>query len=114
MPAERTIPYQPALDGVRALAVIVVLLFHGGVSWMTGGYLGVSVFFTLSGFLITSLLIRETRRATGASTPAGSTRGAPADCCLDHVLHSSVNADDRPGLSRVELQGGGLSRSDVR
>lgn len=59
MRAERTIPYQPALDGVRALAVIVVLLFHGGVSWMTGGYLGVSVFFTLSGFLITSLLVRE-------------------------------------------------------
>ncbi|MFT3853944.1 MAG: acyltransferase family protein [Ilumatobacteraceae bacterium] len=59
MRAERTIPYQPALDGVRALAVIVVLLFHGGVSWMTGGYLGVSTFFTLSGFLITSLLVRE-------------------------------------------------------
>ena len=63
MPAERTIPYQPALDGVRALAVIAVLLFHGGVSWMTGGYLGVSVFFTLSGYLITSLLVRETHRS---------------------------------------------------
>ena len=62
MGEERSIPYQPALDGVRALAVIVVLLFHGGVSWMTGGYLGVSVFFTLSGFLITSLLLRETDR----------------------------------------------------
>src|SRR5690606_17482803 len=50
-----TIAYQPALDGVRAIAVIAVLLFHGEVSWMTGGYLGVSVFFTLSGFLITTL-----------------------------------------------------------
>ena len=50
---------EPALDGLRALAVIAVLLFHGGVSWMTGGYVGVSVFFTLSGFLITSLLLRE-------------------------------------------------------
>ena len=55
----RTIRYQPALDGVRALAVSVVLLFHGGISWMSGGYLGVSVFFTLSGFLITSLLLKE-------------------------------------------------------
>jgi len=54
-----TIRYQPALDGVRAVAVSVVLLFHGGISWMTGGYLGVSVFFTLSGFLITSLLLHE-------------------------------------------------------
>ena len=51
--------YQPALDGLRAVAVAMVLLFHGGVSWMHGGYFGVSVFFTLSGFLITSLLVRE-------------------------------------------------------
>ena len=51
--------YQPALDGVRAVAVTMVLLFHGGVGWMRGGYFGVSVFFTLSGYLITSLLVRE-------------------------------------------------------
>jgi peptidoglycan/LPS O-acetylase OafA/YrhL len=54
------IDYQPALDGVRALAVISVLLFHGEVAGFGGGYLGVSVFFTLSGFLITSLLASET------------------------------------------------------
>ena len=59
-----TIGYQPALDGVRALAVLAVLVFHGGVSWMSGGYLGVSTFFTLSGFLITSLLLAE-HSATG-------------------------------------------------
>ncbi len=51
--------YQPALDGVRAVAVVLVLLFHAGFAWMSGGYLGVSVFFTLSGFLITRLLVRE-------------------------------------------------------
>ncbi|MEN9646782.1 MAG: hypothetical protein RL238_3451 [Actinomycetota bacterium] len=51
--------HQPALDGVRGLAVALVLLFHGGFTWMTGGYVGVSVFFTLSGFLITGLLLRE-------------------------------------------------------
>ena len=55
-----TIAYQPALDGVRALAVLAVLLFHGEVAGFGGGYLGVSVFFTLSGFLITSLLAAET------------------------------------------------------
>ncbi|HKY13955.1 MAG TPA: acyltransferase, partial [Microthrixaceae bacterium] len=49
----------PALDGIRALAVLAVLFFHGQMPWAIGGFLGVSVFFTLSGFLITSLLIRE-------------------------------------------------------
>jgi peptidoglycan/LPS O-acetylase OafA/YrhL len=59
------LPHFPALDGLRGLAVAVVLLFHGGFSWMTGGYLGVSTFFTLSGFLITALLLVE-RRSTGS------------------------------------------------
>ena len=53
--------YQPALDGVRAIAVAMVLFFHAGFGWMRAGYLGVSIFFTLSGFLITSLLLREGR-----------------------------------------------------
>jgi peptidoglycan/LPS O-acetylase OafA/YrhL len=60
---ERTLTYQPALDGLRALAVALVLCFHGGASWMTGGYVGVSVFFTLSGYLITSLLLVEYQRS---------------------------------------------------
>jgi peptidoglycan/LPS O-acetylase OafA/YrhL len=51
--------YQPALDGLRAIAVASVLLYHGGVSWSSGGFLGVDVFFVLSGFLITSLLVGE-------------------------------------------------------
>ncbi len=54
--------YEPGIDGLRAVAVGVVLAFHGGFSWMTGGFLGVSVFFTLSGFLITRLLIDEQLR----------------------------------------------------
>src|SRR6185369_6304853 len=55
----RTIAYRPALDGIRALAVAGVLLFHGGVAWLPGGFLGVDAFFVLSGFLITSLLLAE-------------------------------------------------------
>src|SRR5690606_10406938 len=47
------------LDGIRAVAVVGVLLYHSAYDWMAGGFLGVSVFFTLSGFLITSLLLRE-------------------------------------------------------
>jgi peptidoglycan/LPS O-acetylase OafA/YrhL len=56
------LPYRPALDGVRAVAVLAVLAFHFGASWLPGGFIGVDVFFALSGFLITSLLIREHRR----------------------------------------------------
>jgi peptidoglycan/LPS O-acetylase OafA/YrhL len=44
---------------LRALAIAVVLLFHGDVSWLRGGFLGVSLFFTLSGFLVTTLLLDE-------------------------------------------------------
>ncbi len=47
------------LDGLRGLAVAAVVLYHGGFSWAKGGFLGVELFFVLSGFLITSLLVRE-------------------------------------------------------
>lgn len=53
----RTGRYVPALDGVRGLAVVAVLLFHGGVPWARGGFLGVDAFFVLSGYLITTLLL---------------------------------------------------------
>ena len=54
--------YRPALDGLRAVAVLAVMLYHGGVSWAAGGFLGVDIFFVLSGFLITSLLVKEWTR----------------------------------------------------
>ncbi len=49
----------PGLDGLRALAVVAVLVFHLAAEWLPGGYLGVDVFFVVSGFLITTLLVRE-------------------------------------------------------
>jgi peptidoglycan/LPS O-acetylase OafA/YrhL len=49
----------PGLDGVRALAVLSVLGFHEGLSWLPGGFLGVDVFFVLSGFLITDILVTK-------------------------------------------------------
>jgi peptidoglycan/LPS O-acetylase OafA/YrhL len=52
-----------ALDGIRAFAVVAVICYHAGISWVGGGLLGVDVFFVLSGFLITSLLCRELSRS---------------------------------------------------
>lgn len=51
--------YQPGLDGIRAMSVVAVILYHAGFTWMHGGFFGVEVFFVVSGFLITSLLIEE-------------------------------------------------------
>ncbi len=55
----------PALDGIRALGIVLVLFFHGGFSWAGGGFFGVDVFFVLSGFLITGLLVSEYRQNSG-------------------------------------------------
>lgn len=52
------------IDGLRALAIIPVLFFHAGFSWMPGGFFGVDVFFVISGFLITGIIVRELH-ATG-------------------------------------------------
>ncbi len=59
--------YEPALDGLRAVAVLAVLFFHARFDWAKGGFLGVSAFFTLSGFLITSLMLQEWRRSGAIS-----------------------------------------------
>ncbi|HET6312879.1 MAG TPA: acyltransferase, partial [Chloroflexia bacterium] len=56
------LPYLPGLDGLRAIAVTGVLLYHAGMLWLPGGFLGVEVFFVISGYLITSLLLSEWQR----------------------------------------------------
>ena len=64
-PTERGRRYVPGLDGLRALAVLAVIVYHLGFSWAGGGMLGVGVFFTLSGYLITDLLLGHWRRHGG-------------------------------------------------
>jgi peptidoglycan/LPS O-acetylase OafA/YrhL len=60
-PQDSRFPYLPGIDALRALAVIAVFFYHARVEWMPGGFLGVDVFFVISGYLITSLLLREFR-----------------------------------------------------
>jgi peptidoglycan/LPS O-acetylase OafA/YrhL len=57
----RRLAYLPGLDGMRAAAVIAVLLYHAKPGWVPGGFLGVDVFFVISGYLITSILLGEWR-----------------------------------------------------
>ena len=51
--------YRPEIDGLRACAIIPVILFHAGFDFCKGGFLGVDVFFVISGYLITGILIKE-------------------------------------------------------
>src|SRR5579884_1735083 len=57
--SQAEVRYRPDIDGLRALAVVPVVLFHAGFGWVSGGFVGVDVFFVISGFLITSILARE-------------------------------------------------------
>lgn len=59
MTHDRTITYRPDLQGLRAISIILVVLTHAGVSLVPGGFVGVDVFFVLSGYLISGLLIQE-------------------------------------------------------
>lgn len=53
------LPYMPGIDGLRAIAVVAVILYHAEFGFIPGGFLGVEVFLVISGYLITSLLILE-------------------------------------------------------
>jgi peptidoglycan/LPS O-acetylase OafA/YrhL len=59
------VPYLPGLDGMRAVAVVAVMIYHANSTWLKGGFIGVEVFFVISGYLITLLLIAEHEK-TGA------------------------------------------------
>ena len=51
--------YRAEIDGLRALAVLPVIFFHAGFEWFSGGFVGVDVFFVISGYLITTILIED-------------------------------------------------------
>ncbi|MGA0061550.1 MAG: acyltransferase family protein [Candidatus Planktophila sp.] len=65
MTAKRSIQYIPAIDGLRALAVIAVMFYHLGFNWIPGGFLGVDLFFVISGYVITRLLLDSIAQSGG-------------------------------------------------
>ena len=98
------VPYLPGLDGLRALAVIAVLVYHANPSWLRGGFLGVDVFFVISGYLITTLLLAEHRRAGTVGLKASGS-GGPAACSrrvfvLMFGVASSASCSCRDELGR--------------
>jgi peptidoglycan/LPS O-acetylase OafA/YrhL len=62
--AEHHIRYRPHIDGLRGVAIIAVVLYHANLLGVTGGFVGVDVFFVISGFLITSIIVRDLNRGT--------------------------------------------------
>ena len=65
MSITRGIRHVPAIDGLRAVAVIAVILYHLDFSWIPGGFLGVDLFFVISGYVITRLLLDSIQRSGG-------------------------------------------------
>ena len=60
--------YRSEIDGLRAVAVVPVILFHAGLSVLPGGFVGVDVFFVISGYLITTILIEDRRKGSYSVT----------------------------------------------
>lgn len=107
-PVDHHTAYRPGLDGVRALAVALVILFHFGVAGFQGGLLGVGVFFTLSGYLITGLLVAgwQRRRSWGLNTfwLRRARRLLPAVVVVLVTCMAVVLITDRPDLPRRAVE----------
>ena len=60
----RLLDYWPEIDGLRSIAVLAVVAFHFERSWLGGGFVGVDIFYVISGFLITAILLEDRQRGT--------------------------------------------------
>ena len=104
-PVEGDGRYLPGLDGIRAMAVLAVIAYHLNFSWAKGGLLGVGVFFVLSGYLITDLLVGEYKRRGGIKLAQFWIRRArrllPALLVMLFVVTGWVTLFDRAQLRRM-------------
>lgn len=69
----QAVRYRPEIDGLRAVAVLSVIIFHLNNRWLPGGFLGVDIFFVISGFLITGIILSEIQNGSFSfrDLPAG-------------------------------------------
>ena len=84
--------FRPDIEGLRAVAILTVILYHANVPPFTGGYIGVDVFFVISGFVITGVLLRERSATGGTITPPLLRPTSPSDSsrrCPCHLRHGS-------------------------
>lgn len=104
--------YLPGLDGLRGLAVAAVIAYHADKSWLPGGFLGVEVFFVVSGYLITALLVaereREGRVALGGFWVRRARRLLPAlfVTLIGVSLHAAIFAREELGQLRGDVVAG--------
>ncbi len=104
-PARRAAPawgFRPDIEGLRAIAVVAVVLFHAGVPAVRSGYLGVDVFFVLSGFLISGILLDEAARMGTISLPGFWARRARRLLPAAAVLIAAVLVADAVLASPME------------
>ena len=85
-PADRR--FRPDVEGLRAVSILLVVLYHAGVPGLTGGFVGVDVFFVISGFVITGLLLRERKSTGGTSCPEFLRTTVPTNHPGRHRDHS--------------------------
>jgi peptidoglycan/LPS O-acetylase OafA/YrhL len=110
--ARLRIPYFPGLDGLRALAVLAVVVYHANHNWLGAGFLGVEVFFVISGYLITMLMIAERQRTGRVSLRDFWRRRAkrllPAlwTMLIGVTLYTSVFNHDEVGALRGDVVAG--------
>ena len=108
------VTHQPGLDGLRGLAVAAVVAFHLGIDEVSGGYLGVSLFFTLSGVLIGTLILNEIVTTGRFSLPAFWRRRArrllpPALVTLAVVAVGRIVTADLEATTRADIVASGLN-----